>query len=105
MLDTLTSAAFAGRIGKLVTVETAEGELTLEILGVTENPKAAGPNAQRTPFSVMLRGPDSPCLADGCFNLRVDGEEGWRLDAIYVNRIVPAANTDGKGAFYQTIFG
>lgn len=105
MLDTLTSAAFAARIGKLVTVETAEGDLTVEILGVSENPKATGPDAQRTPFSVMLRGPDSPCLADGCFNLRADDGEGWRLDAIYLNRIIPAANTDGKGAFYQVIFG
>lgn len=105
MLDTLTSAAFSGRIGKLLTVETAEGDLTVEILGVKENLRATGPNTRRTPFSVMLRGPDSPCLADGCFNLRADGEEGWRLDAIYVNRIIPAANTDGKGAFYQVILG
>ncbi|MBS1188762.1 MAG: hypothetical protein H6R10_554 [Rhodocyclaceae bacterium] len=105
MLDTLTSAPFAARMGKSLTVEAAEGELVLKVLSVKENPLAAGPNAKRTPFSVTLQGPDSPCLSDGCFNLRVDGEDGWRLEGVYVNRIIPPANSDGKGAFYQAIFG
>ncbi len=88
-----------------MTVEAADGELALEIFGVKENPLSAGPNAQRTPFCVTLRGPDSPCLIDGCFNLRADGEDGWRLDGVYINRIIPSANSDGTGAFYQAIFG
>jgi hypothetical protein len=28
---------------------------------------------QRTPFSVILHGPDSPCLSDGYDHLRTDG--------------------------------
>lgn len=104
-MDSLTSAPFAACIGKNLTVEAAEGELALEVLGVKENPLASGPNSKRTPFSVMLRGPDSPSLSDGCFNLRTDGEAGWRLEGVYLNRIVPAANSDGSGAFYQAIFG
>lgn len=104
-LATFTSTPFAARIGKKLTVEAADGELALEIFGVKENPLSAGPNAQRTPFCVILRGPDSPCLIDGCFNLRADGEDGWRLDGVYINRIIPSANSDGTGAFYQAIFG
>lgn len=103
MLDTLTSAPFAAREGKTLTVEASKGELALEIIGVQENPLAAGPNSQRTPFSVMLRGPDSPCLTDGCYALRAD--DAWRLEAVYLNRIIPPANTDGRGAFYQLILG
>lgn len=105
MLDTLTSAPFAARVGRNLTVEAAEGELALEIIGVKENPLAAGPNSRRTPFSVMLRGPDSPCLADGCYVLRADGDEALRLEGVYVNRVIPPANTDGQGAFYQLILG
>lgn len=105
LLASLTSAPFAARIGKTLTVEATEGELVLEIFGVKENPLSAGPNAQRTPFSVTLRGPDSPCLIDGCFNLRADGADGWRLDGVYINRIIPSAHSDGAGAFYQAIFG
>jgi hypothetical protein len=104
-LDALTCAPFAARVGKTLTVEAAEGELVLEVFGVKENPLSAGPNAQRTPFCVTLRGPDSPCLVDGCFNLRADGEDGWRLAGIYINRIIPSAQSDGTGAFYQVVFG
>jgi hypothetical protein len=104
-LETLTSAPFTARIGAHVTVEAAEAELALEVIGVKENPLAAGPNAQRTPFNVTLRGPDSPSLADGCYHLRTDGPDGWRLESCYLNRIIPPANSDGTGAFYQVIFG
>lgn len=104
MIETLTSAPFAARIGKTLTVEAAEGELAVEVFGVKENPLSAGPNSKRTPFSVTLRGPDSPCLADGCFNLRAEGDDGWRLEGVYINRIVPSAGSDGTGAFYQAVF-
>ncbi|MBZ0092005.1 MAG: hypothetical protein K8F27_07265 [Sulfuricellaceae bacterium] len=105
MLDTLSSALFAVREGKTLTVEAAEQELALEIFSVKENPLAAGFNAKRTPFNVMLRGPDSPCLADGCYALRADGDEAWRLESVYLNRIIPPASSDGRGAFYQAVFG
>lgn len=104
MLDSLTSAPFAAHEGKDVTVETTQGDFALEILGVKENPLAAGPGSKRMPFSVLLRGPDSPCLADDCYTLRIDAET-LRLEGIYLNRIIPPANTDGSGAFYQVIFG
>lgn len=103
-LDTLSSAPFAARIGQNLTVEAAETELELEVFGVKENPLAAGPNSKRTPFNVVLRGPDSPCLSDGCYNLRADDENGWRLDGVNLNRIIPLANSDGTGAFYQVVF-
>jgi hypothetical protein len=105
MLDTLTSTPFADRIGKTLTFEAADGELALEIIGVKEAPLAAGPNSKRTPFRMILQGPESPCLSDGCFNIRADGDDGWRLEGVYVNRIIPPANSDGVGAFYQVIFG
>ncbi|MBE0620243.1 MAG: hypothetical protein IH605_06595 [Burkholderiales bacterium] len=105
MLDTLTSAPFAAREGKTLTVEAGEGELALEVIEVKESPLAAGPNSKRTPFKVLLHGPDSPSLADGCYALRADGEDAWRLEGVYVNRIIPPASTDGRGAFYQVIFG
>lgn len=105
MLETLTSAPFMARLGKSLTVEAAGAELALEIFDVKENPLAAGPGSKRTPFSVLLRGPDSPNLADGCYDLRADGEDGWRLEGCYLNRVIPLASSDGTGAFYQVIFG
>lgn len=107
MFDTLTSASFASLEGEILTVVAAEGELPLEIVDVKENPLAAGPNSKRTPFRVLLRGPDSPCLGDGCYALRAGDEDGetWRLDDVYLNRIIPPASSDGRGAYYQLIFG
>lgn len=105
MLHTLTSEPFAARIGHDLIVEGGNGELALRIYSVKENPLAAGPGSKRTPFRVLLRGPDSPSLADGCFNLRVDGADGWRLEGVYLNRIIPSADSDGTGAFYQIVFG
>lgn len=105
MIDTLTSTPFTALIGKRLIVEAAEAELAVEVTGVKENPLAAGPNSKRTPFSVTLRGPDSPCLSDGSYYLRTDGEDGWRLEDVYLNRIIPPADSDGTGAFYQVIFG
>lgn len=103
-IEILTAAPFAARLGSRLTVEAAEGELALEILRVTEQPLAAGPGARRTPFSVLLRGPESPCLADGCYALRAEGNKDWRLEGCHVSRIVPPADTDGRGAFYQIAF-
>lgn len=107
MLDTLNSSPFTVREGRSLTVVAAEGELPLEIVDVKENPLAAGPNSKRTPFRVLLRGPDSPCLGDGCYALRAGDDDGeaWRLDGVYVNRIIPPASSDGRGAYYQLIFG
>lgn len=104
-LETLDSAPFAARIGTSLTVEAAEAELVLEIIGVKEHPLAAGPNSKRTPFNVTLRGPESPSLADGCYHLRMEGADGGRLEGCYLNRIIPPANSDGNGAYYQVIFG
>lgn len=104
MVDTLTSAPFAANIGKNLTVETAEADLALEVISIKEAPLAAGPNSKRTPFSVILRGPESPCLANGSYHLRTDGEEGWRLESVYLNRIIQPASSDSTGAFYQVIF-
>ena len=105
MFDTLTSTSFADHIGRHLTVEAAEAELRLLVTNVREHPMAAGPNAKRTPFCVFLRGPESPCLRDGRYDLRTDGEDGWRLQGIYLNRIIPPADSDGTGAFYQLVFG
>lgn len=103
-IASLTAAPFATRVGGSLTVEAAEGELALEIFRVTERPLAAGPGARRTPFNVLLRGPDSPWLADGSYTLRMDGVADGRLEGCYVNRIIPPADSDGRGAFYQVAF-
>ncbi len=104
-IDTLTSAPFAALIGKKLIVEAAESEVPLDVIGVNENQLAAGPNSQRTPFSVMLRGPESPCLANGHYHIKADNDEAWRLQGIYLNRIIPPGNSDGTGIFYQLVFG
>ena len=104
-IDSLTSAPFAAQVGKHLVIEAAEDELTLAVRSVKENPLAAGPNAKRTPFTVILQGPDSPSLADGHYHMRVEGEDNWKLENIYLNRILAPANSDGAGAYYQVIFG
>lgn len=103
-LDTLISAPFAARVGKCLTAETSAGDFALEVINVKENPRGAGSNAKRIPFSVVLRGAASPCLSDDSYTLRADDEESWRLEGVYVNRIIPPSSTDGQGAFYQVIF-
>lgn len=103
-VETLTSAPFTARIGMNLTVEAAQGELTVEVIEVRDRPSAAGPNSKRTPFSVLLHGPESPNLADGSYHLRADGDDNWRLEGCYLNRIIPPASTDGTGAYYQVIF-
>ncbi|MBI5936819.1 MAG: hypothetical protein HY850_03130 [Betaproteobacteria bacterium] len=103
-LNSLTSAAFAALAGKAVTVQAAQGELALEVFDVKEKAMAQGPNAKRVPFSVLLRGPESPCLIDGCYGLHVDGETPWQLEAVFLTRIVPPASSDGSGAYYQLAF-
>ena len=103
-LDSLTSAPFVAHIGKFLTVEADQGTMEVEVLSVKESPASAGPNSKRTPFCVVLRGPLTPFLEDGCFNLCAQGVDGWRLDGVFINRIVPSVNTDGKGAFYQLAF-
>lgn len=105
LIDTLTSDPFAARVGKDLTIEAIEDELVLNVISVKENAMGTGPGAKRTPFSVILQGPGSPCLADGNYHLRVDDEDSWRLENIYLNRIIPPASTDGAGAFYQINFG
>lgn len=105
MIDTLSSAPFTALIGKELIVEAAEAEVTVEVVGVKESPLAAGPNSKRTPFSVILHGPDSPSLSDGHYHLRTDNERNWRLEGVYLNRIIPPADSNGTGAFYQVIFG
>ncbi len=104
-IDTLTSVPFTALIGKELIVEAAEAELVVEVISVKENPLAAGPNSKRTPFSTILRGPDSPCLSNGSYHLRADGKDSWRMEDIYLNRIIPPADSDGTGVFYQVIFG
>lgn len=104
-IDTLTSAPFTAHIGKKLIIEGTEAELSLEVLDLKESPQSAGPNSKRTPFSVTLRGPETPCLADGNYHLRFDGGKKLRLGNVYLNRIIPPASSDGTGAFYQIIFG
>lgn len=106
-LATLSGQLFSARIGASVTVEAADGELPLEVLGVKENPLGSGPGATRIPFSVLLRGPESPCLLDGCYGIRDaarEDAEALRLEGVFLNRVLPPAGTDGRGAFYQIIF-
>jgi len=103
-LDTVTSDFFAAHQGKLLTAEAVNGQLALEIMSVEETPLSAGPNSKRTPFRVLLRGPDSPDLQDGCYTFRANDDENWRLDGIYINRIIAPTHSDGQGAFYQIVF-
>lgn len=104
VLATLTSSHFAIHEGTSLLAETTAGDLPLEIIGVKENPLAAAPNAARMPFDVLLRGAVAPCLVDGCYAMRVDGDNGWRLEGVYLSRIVQPRGIDGPGAFYQVVF-
>lgn len=101
MLDTIDSGSFAPWVGKKITVETNDGALSLEVFEVKENPRSAGPNSQRIPFSIIFRGGESPCLTGGLYNLQA-GEV--RMEGVNINRILPHANSDGTGAFYQAVF-
>lgn len=102
MIETITSAYFAALVDKSCWVEAGGGELELAVHGVRERPHTALPGARRVPFGVLFRGPESPALTDGLCTLRVDGPEGWRLEGVFVNRVVPPPG-GAPGAYYQLV--
>jgi hypothetical protein len=102
-LETMTSAHFSTLLERSCWVETGNGTLELTVAKVREAPHAGLPKATRTPFSVLLRGPESPALLEGSCALRVDGADGWRLEGVYISRVMPPVYL-APGAYYQLVF-
>lgn len=102
-LETIASERFSALLNRSCWVEVDNGTLELTVAKVWESPNAALPNAKRTPFSVLLRGPESPVLVEGCCALRSGPEDGWRLEGAYIGRVMPPPQL-APGAYYQLIF-
>lgn len=102
MLETITAAQFAGLVDKTCWLEADGGPLEVTVHLVKENPRFMLPKASRMPFTVLLRGPESPAMTDGLCHLRVDGPEGWRLEEVFINRIMPPYG-EPPGAYYQLV--
>jgi hypothetical protein len=102
MLETITSAYFTALVEQTIWAETSDGELALTVDSVRELAHAALPNASRIPFTAVFRGPESPTLTDGICSLRADGPEGWRLEGVFVNRVMPPPGRV-PGAYYQLV--
>ena len=102
MLDSITSAHFLAVSHKSCWIETADGDLELTIEWIKENPNATLPGARCTAFTVLFRGPETPSFRDGIGNLRTDGPDGWRLEGVFLNRVMPPPGNP-PGAYYQLI--
>lgn len=99
-IETLASSSFSAFLEQSCWIEAGNGILETTVARVRETPNSALPNAQRTPFIVLLRGPEDPVAGDGICALRT---EGWRVEGVYINRVMPPLDL-APGAYYQVVF-
>jgi hypothetical protein len=109
MSDHLTREYFAERLGRSFRLALDDQELQLELIEVKSlGPSAAPPPAasawsggeptRQESFSLVFRGPQTPPLDQGLFEL--DPTEADELTLIF---LVPIA-ADDQGRYYEAIF-
>src|SRR5690349_8650420 len=99
MLESLTCEMFARHLGETFRVfADAEHYLDVELIEAVEVPSSAPPSvAQRTPFSIIFRGPRAIVLPQQIY--RIEQEQLGALE-IFLVPIGP----DQTGMCYQAIF-
>ena len=95
MLEDFTLTTFAERLGETFRVD--DGALELELIEATAG-IASRPDAARTPFSIVFRGPLEPVLPQQIY--RFEHDELGTFDLF----IVPIG-PDDSGMQYQAVFG
>jgi hypothetical protein len=95
MVEDFTLATFKDRLGETFRVD--DGALELELIEATPGIPAR-PDAPRTPFSIVFRGPPEPVLPQQIYRF-----EHADLDAFDIF-IVPIG-PDESGMQYQAVFG
>jgi hypothetical protein len=95
MLEDFTLATFAERIGDTFRID--DDGLEFELIEATAG-SAARPDATRTPFSIVFRGPPEPILPQQIY--RFEHADLGAFDIF----IVPIG-LDGTGMQYEAVFG
>lgn len=71
MLDDVTHATFAGRVGETFTIAAPDGDtLELTLAEATLAPEGYGVPGRRAPFSLIFHGPASPYAPQGTWRLK-----------------------------------
>jgi hypothetical protein len=98
MLDRLTVADFAARVGETFVLATASGE-RLDLVVSEAAERGTGPReAPRAPFYVLLRGPSEPLLPQGIYPIE---HPAFGVLELF---IVPVAR-ERDGLVYEVVFG
>ena len=98
MLDDVTHATFADRVGETFTIAAPDGDtLELTLAEATLEPEGYGVPGRRAPFSLIFHGPVSPYAPQGTWRLDHPELEGLELF------LVPLGPNDGAMR-YQAIF-
>ena len=99
MLESVTLATFAGRLGETFRAHAAEGHpLVVELIEATDLSGGKPPPDRRAPFSIVLRGPPAPWLPQQIY--RLEHDELGAFDLF----IVPIG-PDAHGMRYEAVFG
>lgn len=103
MLESLTLATFADRIGETFHVSApADRPLPLELVEArslaSDGTRAEGSRRAREPFSIVFKGPAAPVMPQSIYALAHDGLGPLELF------LVPIGPDQGGGMLYQAIF-
>ena len=98
MLDEVTHATFADRVGESFTIAAPDGDtLELTLAEASLAPEGHGMPGRRAPFSLIFHGPASPYAPQGTWALEHADLEGLELF------LVPLG-PEGDVMRYQAVF-
>lgn len=101
MLDRLTKEAFSGLVGETFAIYLAPSaivETTLVEVNALGAPAGGPEQVRKEPFSIILRGPQQPPLAQGMYH--VEQDQLGSLEGLF---LVPVA-ADQQGRYYEAVF-
>lgn len=96
-LDAVSAADFNPHIGSAFLIRFTDGEYTLRLAEVTEQPALGWPGSSRSPFSLVFSGPAQPILRQGTYLLQHDVLGDLTL---FIVPIQP----DSSGSRYEAVF-
>jgi len=105
-LATLSADRFAGSVGTPLTLVHEDQSLELSLAEVKSNPNGAGPDSQRTPFSLILRADEDtahPIQSLRQLTADLHGLEEGVVAGVMVVRVLRPVGLP-PGAYYQISF-
>ncbi|AUG54029.1 DUF6916 family protein [Thalassospira marina] len=106
-LAKLTSDIFTPHLESTFIFNVGNTRLPVTLVNCRENPEGAGPDSNRTPFSLLFHtsaDQNNPILEAKDFTASVHGLEQGAIDLVSVQRVLRPASHPA-GAYFQIIFG